>query len=107
LAPVGLLLVAIMLYFFKGVYAEVVTAIPVNGGTYNVMLNTATKKIAAFVACLSILAYTATAIVSAFDSVLYLSLLWPEVGKGKVFMCRVCSHSYAVRAASIYALWVV
>jgi amino acid transporter len=99
LAPVGLLLVAIMLYFFKGVYAEVVTAIPVNGGTYNVMLNTATKKIAAFVACLSILAYTATAIVSAFDSVLYLSLLWPEVGKGNVSMSCVCSHSYAVLTA--------
>lgn len=68
-----------MLYFFKQVYAEVVTAIPVNGGTYNVMLNTSTKRIASVVACLSILAYVATAIVSGFDAILYLSILWPEV----------------------------
>ena len=61
-------------------YSEVVTAIPVNGGTYNVMLNTATKKMAAFVACLSMLSYIATAILSAFDAVIYLSLLWPGVG---------------------------
>jgi amino acid transporter len=85
LAPVGLFLVTVMLFFFRRVYSEVVTAIPVNGGTYNVMLNTTTKKMAAFVGCLSILAYVATAIVSAFDSVVYLSLLWPEVGKSLLF----------------------
>ena len=76
-----LFLVTVMLYFFRRVYSEVVTAIPVNGGTYNVMLNTTTKKMAAFVACLSILSYVATAIVSAFDSIVYLALLWPGVGK--------------------------
>ncbi len=77
----GLFLVTMMLFFFRRVYCEVVTAIPVNGGTYNVMLNTTTKKMAAFVACLSVLSYVATAIVSAFDAIVYLALLWPGVGK--------------------------
>ena len=62
-------------------YAETVSAIPVNGGTYNILLNTASKKVSSFVACLSVLSYTATAIVSAFDSVVYLSLLASDVGK--------------------------
>jgi amino acid transporter len=73
-------LVTIMLFFYRKVYCEVVSAIPVNGGTYNLMLNTTNKKIAAFVACLSILSYLATAIISAFDAVIYLSLLWEGVG---------------------------
>lgn len=81
-----------MLYFFKKVYSEVVTAIPVNGGTYNVMLNTSTKKVAGFVSCLSILSYVATCIVSGFDAILYLSLIWPDVGKllpGALFIVLV------------------
>ncbi len=74
-------MVTIMLYYFRSVYNEVVTALPVNGGTYNLLLNTSSKKTAAFVSCLSILSYTATCIVSAFDAVIYLALLWPSVGK--------------------------
>jgi amino acid transporter len=84
-------MVTIMLYFFKNVYSEVVTAIPVNGGTYNVMLNTSTKKVAAFVACLSILSYVATAIVSGFESIVYLSLIWPDVGECMRALLR-CSY---------------
>jgi amino acid transporter len=68
-----------MLFYFRKVYSEAVTAIPVNGGTYNIVLNIASKKTAALVACLSVLSYTATAIVSAFDSIIYLSLLWTSV----------------------------
>lgn len=45
------------------------------------MLNTTTKKMAGFVACLSILSYTATAILSAFDAVVYMAELWETVGK--------------------------
>lgn len=67
-----------MLFFFRLVYSEVVTALPVNGGTYNLLLNTVNKKAAGFVACLSLLSYTATCIVSAFDAVLYLAIIWPE-----------------------------
>ncbi len=70
-----------MLYYFRLVYSEVVTALPVNGGTYNLLLNTSSKNLEAFVDCLSLLSYTATCIVSAFDAVLYLALLWPEVGR--------------------------
>lgn len=81
LAPVGLTLVTVMLFFFRRVYCEAVTAIPVNGGTYNIVLNTGSKKTASFVACLSVLSYLATAIVSAFDSIVYLALLWPEVSE--------------------------
>lgn len=66
---------------FRKVYSEVVTAIPVNGGTYNLVLNTVNKKLAAFVACLSILSYIATSIISAYDSMVYLSELWPDIGK--------------------------
>jgi amino acid transporter len=65
-----------MLFFFRNVFAEVVTAIPVNGGNYNAVLNVSSKKSAAFVSILSVLSYTATAIISAFSAVLYLTLLW-------------------------------
>ncbi len=87
MAPICLFLVTIMLYYFRLVYSEVVTAIPVNGGTYNVMLNTATKKMAGVVACLSILSYVATAILSAFDAIVYLEILWPAVGELVVVLC--------------------
>ena len=40
LAPVALLLVSFMLSFFRFVYAEVVAAMPVNGGFYIALLNT-------------------------------------------------------------------
>jgi amino acid transporter len=70
-----------MLYLFRKVYSEVVTAIPVNGGTYNLMLNTVSKKIAGFVAALSFLSYTATGIISAFDAIVYLSEIWPQCSK--------------------------
>ncbi len=69
-----------MLGAFRKVYSEVVTALPVNGGTYNLILNTSTKKTAAFVACLSLISYVATVIVSAFDAVLYLLELWTTLG---------------------------
>lgn len=81
MAPVCLALVTLMLFYFRLVYSEVVSALPVNGGTYNLLLNTASKKWAAIVACLSLLSYTATAIVSAFDAIVYLAILWPEVSK--------------------------
>lgn len=79
LTPVGLGLVTLMLCMYRRVYQEVVTALPNNGGVYNALLNTSTKRISAFAACLSMLSYVATAIVSAFDAVLYLAILWPSV----------------------------
>lgn len=69
-----------MLFLYRKVYSEVVTAFPVNGGSYNLMLNTTSKKVAGFVACLSILSYIATAILSAFDAVIYISDVWTDIG---------------------------
>ena len=43
LAPFALALVAAVLYLFRSIYAEVGSAIPLNGGAYNVLLNTTSK----------------------------------------------------------------
>ncbi|GLE04341.1 hypothetical protein PINS_up013256 [Pythium insidiosum] len=48
LAPIALAMVAAVLYFFRFIYEEVVTAIPLNGGSYNALLNTTSKRVAAF-----------------------------------------------------------
>lgn len=77
LAPIALLLVSIMLYFYRFIYAEVVTALPINGGVYNALLNTTTKRVASVAACLSLLSYIATAVVSAFSAVQYVQPIWP------------------------------
>lgn len=91
---------------FRKVYSEAVTAIPVNGGTYNLVLNTVNKKLAAFVACLSVLSYIATAIISAFDSMVYLSILWPDISKF-VVLCSLLTFFiqcffYSSRLTIIY-----
>lgn len=75
-APLSLLLVSFMLYFFRFVYAEVVTAMPVNGGSYNALLNTTSKRFAALASCLSMLSYVATAVVSAYSAIAYIQPLW-------------------------------
>ena len=80
LAPLSLLLVSVMLYFFRFVYGEVVTAMPMNGGSYTALNNTTSKRIAALAACLSMLSYVATAVVSAESAVQYLQLVAPGVG---------------------------
>ena len=63
-AWISLLIVAVVLFFFRKIYGEVVGAIPLNGGAYNVLLNTSTKRLAAFAATLTILSYMATAVIS-------------------------------------------
>ena len=42
-APLALLMVSGVLYIFRSVYAEVVGALPLNGGAYNALLNTTSK----------------------------------------------------------------
>ncbi|OWZ09349.1 Transmembrane protein [Phytophthora megakarya] len=74
LMPIPLLMVSTVLFFFRFIYEEVVTAIPMNGGTYNALLNTTSKRTAAVAACLSILSYIATGVVSATSGVRYLNL---------------------------------
>ena len=47
LAPVVLLVVSAVLYLYRKVYAEVGSALPLNGGSYTLLLNTTNKKLAA------------------------------------------------------------
>jgi amino acid transporter len=112
-APISLLIVAIVLYLFRGmcpaslvcafwltspgvrwltphphphphphhhhrqnvigVYTEVGSALPMNGGSYTCLLNTTTKLIGSVAACLTMLSYTATAVVSAQSAMSYFS----------------------------------
>jgi amino acid transporter len=78
-SPICITLVVILLYFFRRIYTELVTALPLNGGTYTALLNTMPKLIAAIAACLSLLSYIATAVVSATSTMLYLSSIWSEL----------------------------
>ncbi len=71
LAPVVLLMVAGTLYLFRRIYAEVGSALPLNGGTYTVLLNTTSKRVAAGAACLTLLSYLATAVISASEAMHY------------------------------------
>lgn len=75
-APVALLLVAGVLYLFRNIYAEVGTALPLNGGAYNALLNTTTKAKASVAACLTLLSYIATAVISANEAMHYAHNLW-------------------------------
>ena len=76
-APICMVLVAATLRLFVSIYGEAVTALPLNGGAYNVLLNTTNKKMAAVAACLSILSYMATAVVSASSAIAYLQYIYP------------------------------
>ena len=74
-APVALLCIAGLLYLFRRIYEEVVTALPVNGGTYNLLLNTTTKGNASIAACLTMLSYVTTAVISSTSAMRYLHTL--------------------------------
>jgi len=69
-------LVALTLYLFRNIYAEVGLALPLNGGAYNVLLNCTTKLIASMAACLTLVSYIATAVVSASSAIAYGQNLW-------------------------------
>jgi amino acid transporter len=75
-APVSLLMVAAVLYLYRSIYAEVVGALPLNGGAYNALLNTTSKSRASIAACLTILSYMATAVISASEAMHYVQSLW-------------------------------
>lgn len=74
-APIVLLAVAGVLFFYRAVYREVVEALPVNGGTYNVLLNATSKSMAAVGGVMTILSLIATAVLSAKTAVAYLFTL--------------------------------
>ncbi|MEZ4318307.1 MAG: APC family permease [Myxococcota bacterium] len=75
-APVVLAIVAAVLYLFRWVYAEVGSALPLNGGTYTLLLNTTNKRVAATAAVLTLLSYVATAVISAGEAMHYAHNLW-------------------------------
>lgn len=71
-AWISLLVVGVVLFLFRRIYGEVVGALPLNGGAYNVLLNTSTKKMASMAAILTVLSYMATAVISASEAMHYL-----------------------------------
>ena len=76
LAPLSFAVVMLVLWGFRPVYEEVVTALPMNGGTYSAMINIALKKYATIAATLSIISYIATVVTSGASAMGYLSVLW-------------------------------
>jgi amino acid transporter len=75
-AWVALLLVGGVLFLFRRIYGEVVGALPLNGGAYNALLNTTSKSTASLAACLTLLSYMATAVISASEAMHYIHILW-------------------------------
>ena len=78
-SPIVLLMVGGLLFLFRKIYAEVGDALPLNGGAYNCLLNTTTKFKASVAACMTILSYLATAVISAKTAAEYLATLVPEM----------------------------
>lgn len=78
-AWISLLVVAFVLLLFRKIYAEVVGAIPLNGGAYNVLLNASTKRLASFAATLTVLSYMATAVISSIEGMHYLHGIFPVI----------------------------
>jgi amino acid transporter len=71
-AWITVLIVALVLFFFRKIYGEVVGALPLNGGAYNALLNTTSKRTASLAATLTLLSYMATAVISANEGMHYL-----------------------------------
>ncbi|MDQ3290061.1 MAG: APC family permease, partial [Bacteroidota bacterium] len=78
-AWLALLLVGVILFLFRKIYGEVVGALPLNGGAYNALLNTTSKRTASLAACLTLLSYMATAVISASEAMHYVHHLWEEL----------------------------
>lgn len=78
-AWISLLVVAFVLLLFRKIYGEVVGAIPLNGGAYNVLLNASTKRLASFAATLTVLSYMATAVISSIEGMHYLHGIFPAI----------------------------
>ncbi|KAF7722268.1 hypothetical protein EC973_003488 [Apophysomyces ossiformis] len=71
--PISMFLVVLLMYPMKRIITEVSTSLPLNGGTYSAMLNTTSKWVASVAACLCILDYLATCVVSASTASAYLA----------------------------------
>ena len=71
LAPFAMLLACLALYPFIKIFQECGTAIPLNGGVYIALLNSASKFTATFAASCSLISYAATCVVSAASCTSY------------------------------------
>jgi amino acid transporter len=97
-AWISLLIVAGVLFLFRKIYGEAVGALPLNGGAYNILLNTTSKSNASVAACLTILSYMATAVLSASEAMHYLhsliesiSVFWTTIGLLTFFLVLIMS----------------
>lgn len=71
-APFVLAFIALVLFFYKSVYTEVVEALPTNGGAYNCLLNATSKNLAALAGTTTVLSYIATSVISGESAMQYL-----------------------------------
>ncbi|MDH3403560.1 MAG: APC family permease [Acidobacteriota bacterium] len=78
-AWLSLLMVAAVLFLFRKIYGEVVGALPLNGGAYNALLNTTSKRVASLAACLTLLSYMATAVISGLEAMHYVEQFWHDM----------------------------
>lgn len=81
-APLIILVVCLLMWFFKSTYEEGCSASPFNGGAYMMVLQTVGRRMAMVVGSLTILSYLATAAVSAISGAYYLDSIdnimnWP------------------------------
>ncbi|CAI5724783.1 unnamed protein product [Hyaloperonospora brassicae] len=86
LAPVTQLFVITLVYCLRWVLDEVMSAVPLNGGVYNAMLNSASKKVAALCAVFSMLSYLSTAVVNGVSAMNYVNESLVEI---PVMICTI------------------
>ena len=107
-AWLALLIVAAVLFLFRKIYGEVVGALPLNGGAYNVLLNTTTKSNASVAACLTILSYMATAVISASEAMHYLHDIVQQLpvmyATLFVLFLFLCLNIYGISESAVVAL---
>ncbi|MFZ2804540.1 MAG: APC family permease [Patescibacteria group bacterium] len=102
-APLVLLCVALVLFFYKSVYREVVGALPVNGGAYNALLNGTGKTFAAVAGVMTVLSYVATGVISGKTAVEYLFQFLGRI----VPTVMVLGHSFALASLVLPAVILV
>ncbi|TYZ68759.1 hypothetical protein PybrP1_007006 [[Pythium] brassicae (nom. inval.)] len=96
LAPVSQVVVSVVIYCMRWVLEEVVSAVPLNGGCYSAILNSSSKRLAAFSSIFSILSYLATGVVCGVAAFNYLNSLaavpvvWSTVGMLFAFAVLCC-----------------
>ena len=105
MAPISLAMVAVVLWLFRGIYAEVVGALPLNGGAYNALLNTTSKYRASIAACLTLLSYIATAVISGHEAIRYVDSAWNETGHLHLSHSEVLAFSVGLLGVFALLTW--